>query len=103
MRRLSAVRFVMKSTPSDEANPMELWPKTWSTISFKDSHQMEIKDSTRLLVLAIVSHDLAIVSFDRAIVAYPPSDCRHGVEVSPRASFSIRFNCGSLIAIICLF
>ena len=96
MRRLSAVRSVMKSTPFDEANPMESWPTTWSTISFKESRQMEIRDSTRLFVLVIVSHDLVIV-------AYTPSNRRHGVEVSPHASFSIGFNCGGLIVIISLF
>ena len=81
-----------------------------STISFEESRPMEIGHSTRLLALAIVSHDLAIVShdlaivsFDRSIVAYPPSDRRRHVEVSPRASFSIGFNRGRLIAIICLF
>ena len=98
-----AVHSVMKSTPSGEANEKGSWPMTWSKISFKESHPMEIGHSTHILDLAIVSHDLAIVSFDRAIVAYPPSDRRHRVEVSPRASFSIGFNRGRLIAIICLF
>ena len=64
---------------------------------------MEIRHSPRLLDLGIVSHDLAIVSFDRAIVAYPSSDRRRHVEVSPRASFFINVNRGRLIAIICLF
>ena len=45
---------------------------------------MKIGDSTRLPDFAIVSHGLAIVSFDRAIVAFPPSDRRRRVEVSPR-------------------
>ena len=93
----------MKSTPSDEANPKGSWPTTWSTISFKESPPMEIRHSLCLLDFGIVSHDLAIVSFDRAIVAYPPSDRRRRVEVSPRASFSIGVNRGRLIAIICLF
>ena len=71
---------------------------------------MEIGQSTHLLDVAIVSHDLAIVSlglkivsFDRAIVAYPSSDHRCHVEVSPRVSFSIGFHRSRLIAIICSF
>ena len=82
--------------PSDEANSRGSWPTTLSTISFKESRPIEIGHSTRLLDLAIVSHDLAIV-------AYPPSDSRHHVEVSPHASFSIGFHHSRLIAIICLF
>ena len=93
----------MKSTPSDEANPKGSWPTTWSTISFKESRPVEIRHSPHLLDLAIVSHDLTIVSFDPVIVAYRSSDRHCRVEVSLHASFSIGFNRGRLIAIICLF
>ena len=73
---------------------------------------MEIGQSTHLRDVTIVSHDLAIVprsrdrellSRDVAIVAYPPSDRRRHIEVSPRVSFSIGFHRSRLIAIISLF
>ena len=70
---------------------------------------MKIGDSVHLADFAIVSpdfvfvsHDLAIVSNDRVILAFPSSDPHRRIEVSPRSSFSIGFQCSSSIAIICL-
>ena len=67
-RVMWAVRSAMKSTPSDEANPQGSWVTTRSTISYKERRPMEIRQSTHLRDVSIVSHDLAIVSHDLVIV-----------------------------------